>query len=57
MLGAADSMLKLDMKDDAKAILHQLLSKYPKSKAAAKAKGRLAELQPAAQKRGAAKKR
>lgn len=46
MLGAADSMVKLDMKDDAKAVLHQLVSKYPKSKGATRAKERLAELQP-----------
>lgn len=60
MLGAADSMLKLEMADDAKAVLQQLLSKYPKSKAAAKAKQRLAELQPPAapaQKKSPAKKR
>jgi tol-pal system protein YbgF len=48
MLGAADSMLKLEMADDAKAVLQQLVSKYPKSKAASAARKRLAELQPAA---------
>lgn len=47
MLGAADSMLKLEMSEDAKAVLQQLLSKYPKSKAASAAKQRLAELAPA----------
>lgn len=46
MLGAADSMLKLDMAEDAKAVLQQLVSKYPKSKAASAAKQRLAELAP-----------
>ena len=57
MLGAADAMLKLDMRDDAKAVLQQLLSKYPKAKAAAKAKDRLAELQPEKKRAGAAKKK
>ncbi len=46
MLGAAESMLNLDMKDDARAILEQLVEKYPKSKAAARAKARIAELAP-----------
>jgi tol-pal system protein YbgF len=46
MLGAAESMVNLDMKDDARAILEQLAEKYPKSKAAARAKARLAELAP-----------
>jgi TolA-binding protein len=47
MLGAAESMVKLDMKDDARSVLEQLVEKYPKSKAAARAKARLAELAPA----------
>ncbi len=46
MLGAAESMVNLDMKDDARAILEQLVEKYPKAKAAARAKARLAELAP-----------
>lgn len=46
MLGAAESMVKLEMKDDARAVLEQLVEKYPKSKAAARAKERLAELAP-----------
>jgi TolA-binding protein len=46
MLGAAEAMVKLEMKDDAVSILHQLIEKYPKSDAAAKAKARLAELAP-----------
>jgi tol-pal system protein YbgF len=46
MLGAAESMVNLDMKDDARSILEQLVEKYPKSKAAARAKARLAELAP-----------
>jgi tol-pal system protein YbgF len=48
MFGAANAMVNLDMKDDARAILEQLVEKYPKSKAAARAKERLAELAPAA---------
>ena len=46
MLGAAESMLRLDMKDDARAVLEQLLQKYPKDDAAKRAKERLAELSP-----------
>ncbi len=50
MLGAAESMIHLEMKDDARAVLKQLVEKYPKHKAAARAKERLSELgQPAAQ--------
>jgi tol-pal system protein YbgF len=44
MLGAADSMLKLDMKDEAKGVLEQLLERYPKTDAAHGAKERLASL-------------
>ncbi len=47
MFGAAEAMLKLDLKDDARAVLKQLVEKYPKDKAAARAKERLAELAPA----------
>lgn len=46
MLGAAESMLKLEMRDDAKAVLEQLVEKYPKAKAASQAKARLADLAP-----------
>jgi tol-pal system protein YbgF len=46
MLGAAESMLRLEMKDDAISVLRQLVERYPKSEAAAKAKARLAELAP-----------
>jgi TolA-binding protein len=46
MLGAADAMVRLEMKDDAVSVLRQLVEKYPKSDAAAKAKARLAELAP-----------
>jgi TolA-binding protein len=61
MLGAAESMLRLEMKDDGISVLRQLVDRYPKSEAAAKARARLAELAPAAkpakppQKKGAAK--
>jgi TolA-binding protein len=46
MLGAAESMLRLEMRDDATGILKQLVERYPKSDAAAKAKARLSELAP-----------
>ncbi len=46
MLGAAESMVNLDMKDDARAVLEQLVQRYPKSKAAGRARARLAELAP-----------
>jgi TolA-binding protein len=46
MLGAADAMVELGMKDEAKAVLGQLVEKYPKAPAASKAKKRLAELSP-----------
>jgi TolA-binding protein len=46
MLGAAESMLRLEMKDDAVAVLGQITEKYPKSDAAKTAKARLEELQP-----------
>jgi len=50
MLGAAESMARLDMKDEAAAVLGQLIEKYPKSDAAAKARARLQELAPAPEK-------
>jgi tol-pal system protein YbgF len=46
MLGAGEAMLKLDMKEDARAVLEQLVEKYPKSKAAGRAKDRLSDLLP-----------
>jgi TolA-binding protein len=46
LLGAAEAMLRLEMKDDARAVLEQLVEKYPKHKAAGRAKERLAELAP-----------
>lgn len=48
MLGAAEAMARLDMKDDARAVLQQLVQKYPKHKVAGRAKERLAELTPKA---------
>jgi TolA-binding protein len=56
MLGAADSMLRLDMRDDAVGILKQLVERYPKTDAAAKAKARLAELAPPPEKKAVPKK-
>jgi TolA-binding protein len=46
MLGAAGAMVELGMKDDARGILEQVIGKYPKTAAAARAKERLAELAP-----------
>jgi tol-pal system protein YbgF len=55
MLGAADSMVKLDMKDEAKAVLEQLIDRYPKTDAARGAKERLAALAPPKKKQPATK--
>jgi TolA-binding protein len=44
MLGAADAMIRLEMREDAKVVLGQIMQKYPKSGAAPKAKAKLAEL-------------
>jgi tol-pal system protein YbgF len=58
MLGAAESMLRLEMKDDARAVLEQLVQKYPKDDATKRAKERLKELAPApAAKKPAPKKK
>jgi tol-pal system protein YbgF len=57
MLGAAESMVNLDMREDARAVLEQLVEKYPKSKAAARARERLAELAPAPEKKKPAPKK
>jgi tol-pal system protein YbgF len=46
MLGAAESMVRLEMKDDATAVLEQLVEKYPKDDAAKRARERLKELAP-----------
>jgi len=53
----AEAMLALDLKDDAKAILHDLVTRHPKTEAARKAKARLAELSPAAPKKKPPKKK
>jgi len=51
-------MVKLDMKDEAKAVLQQLLERYPKSDAARGAKERLQALSsPPKKKQPAAKSR
>jgi len=46
MVGAADAMLKLDMKDEAKDLLASVVDRFPKSPSAARAKAKLAELSP-----------
>ena len=46
MLGAAESMVRLEMKDEAAAVLGQLVERYPKSDAATKAQARLQEIAP-----------
>ena len=46
MLGAGESMLKLEMKDDAVSVLTQLVERYPKTDAEARAKAKLKELAP-----------
>ena len=46
MLGAAESMVRLEMKSDAISVLGQLVERYPKTDAAAKARARLKELAP-----------
>jgi len=51
----AEAMIALDLKDDAKAILEDLVSRHPKSSAAQKAKARLAELWPAHKRKGGKK--
>ncbi len=51
MLGAADAMVKLDMRDEAKAVLQQLLERYPKTDAAKGAKERLQTLTAASKKK------
>jgi tol-pal system protein YbgF len=46
LLGAAEAMVRLDMKADAAAVLGQVVEKYPKTDAAQKAKALLMELAP-----------
>ena len=50
MLGAAESMIHLDMRDDAAAVLAQVVDRYPKSEAARSARQRLAEIAPPTEK-------
>jgi tol-pal system protein YbgF len=47
----AEAMIALDLKDDARAILEDVVSRYPRTSAAQKAKARLAELWPAPKKK------
>jgi TolA-binding protein len=51
MLGAADAMLRLDMREEAKAVLEQLLDRHPRSDAAKMARERLSSLAPAPKKK------
>jgi TolA-binding protein len=44
MVGAAEAMLQLGMKDEAKGTLQEVVDRYPKSGAASRAKAKLAEL-------------
>jgi TolA-binding protein len=46
MVGAAEAMIRLEMKDEAKALLEQVVAKYPRTGAATRAKAKLAELAP-----------
>jgi TolA-binding protein len=57
MLGMSTAMLELDeLRADAPAILKEIVAKYPKSPAAAKAREKLAELAPAPKKKAPAPK-
>jgi tol-pal system protein YbgF len=47
MYRTAESMVILDLKDDARGIFSDLVARYPKTEAAKKAKARLRELNPA----------
>jgi len=51
----AEAMLALDLKDDAKAILRELVARHPKTEAARRARARLAELSAPARKKPAKK--
>ncbi len=51
MYRTADSMVILDLKDDAKGIFSDLVARYPRTEAAKKAKARLRELNPPAPKK------
>jgi tol-pal system protein YbgF len=51
----AEAMIVLDLKDDARSIFEDLVSRHPKSPAAKKAKARLAELWPTPKKKGGKK--
>jgi tol-pal system protein YbgF len=51
LLRTAESMLEIDLKDDAKALLADVQKRYPNTSAAARAKALLADLTTSAQKR------
>ena len=56
LLRTGESMLALDLKDDARAILQDVVSRYPKTTAAKKASARLAEMSKNSKKKAPAKK-
>ena len=56
LLRTGESMLALDLKDDARAILQDVVSRYPKTTAAKKASARLAEMSKNPKKKAPAKK-
>ena len=56
LLRTAESMLEIDLKDDAKAILADIPKRYPGTSAAARAKTRLAELNGSKKKQGSTRR-
>jgi tol-pal system protein YbgF len=56
LLRTGESMLALDLKDDARAILQDVVNRYPKTTAAKKASARLAEMSKSSKKKAPAKK-
>lgn len=56
LLRTGESMLALDLKDDARAILQDVVTRYPKTTAAKKASARLAEMSKNSKKKAPAKK-
>jgi tol-pal system protein YbgF len=56
LLRTGESMLALDLKDDARAILQDVVNRYPKTTAAKKASARLAEMSKNSKKKAPAKK-
>ncbi len=56
LLRTGESMLALDLRDDARAILQDVVNRYPKTTAAKKASARLAEMSKNSKKKSPAKK-